>query len=857
MKRIYFATSLFSFVLTLLFCLGTASAVTVYFGQDTTITEMNYHADSAQYPGGIVSSEGNTAVSHSHCEFDSTCLQDSSAYIGANIDFEYDHGCWDWLSIRYQPVRVTIDYSYTFQITAFNCSGEDCIPTIPINQGTTADFTLVTSWIYGGLLRLSDLDGVVCEPYSSWHYNCVGSTTQQIETTVYNMLTSYTDQQIMVLFNVRSHSSSDPYTIGTGHSEVTINSITFEFGPIVTFLDGEEPSRTVTGASADGASEVLIQIKNVTEGDNIEVSIPEGDGSLIGEGTISNGVFTQVYRAPYNFVRSDFLQEDLAMWQRPLNIHVSVNNQELTVPEFNLVKPPVVLLHGLWSNPSVWDALSSKLINENGYQFTFSMPLNPASHFDQNKSLISTAIDNALIYYNKNLNLVAKKADIVGHSMGGLLVKLHGQASKIRSITTVGTPHCGSGLADRLWDLLGNDQNVFGNYVAALLKKSGHPVRDGAIEDLRVNGGIHCYAGNINVPNYVISGISSILQEDDPLIIGLLYLFKLHKDLNIAAGLADLNEFLFPERNDWIVSESSQEGGLQGDDDDVLWHVSEPHDVEVMEKIINFIHGQTPPSIPSQTSCLSQSDNKLELANEIQTYEMPNSSGWVQINSPNNGQEFQPGDRVSVTVEASDTNAMVLITTSTGESKLIERSPYRLNFRIPEDVVGQVSILVGATDDIGFIGSDEVIINVASTSDLTNIKVYPDNNQLFLKEGTSFPLTVYGSYDDGVDRNITSLSTTQYTSSDPSIVTVSETGIVNVVSAGEVIITVSNNQISKQLNVIATSLEDFDYDGDIDGSDLSIFLNAYATGDLTVDLDNNGIVDANDVGTFSGEFGKN
>ena len=84
--------------------------------------------------------------------------------------------------------------------------------------------------------------------------------------------------------------------------EVAVDNIRlYSQAPIVTFLDGEDPSRTVTGASADGASEAIIQIENVEEEDNIIVTIPPGNGDKIGEGTISNGVFSQVYRAPDNF----------------------------------------------------------------------------------------------------------------------------------------------------------------------------------------------------------------------------------------------------------------------------------------------------------------------------------------------------------------------------------------------------------------------------------------------------------------------------------------------------------------------------------------------------------------------------
>jgi len=49
---------------------------------------------------------------------------------------------------------------------------------------------------------------------------------------------------------------------------------------------------------------------------------------------------------------------------------------------------------------------------------------------------------------------------------------------------------------------------------------------------------------------------------------------------------------------------------------------------------------------------------------------------------------------------------------------------------------------------------------------------------------------------------------------------------------------------------------DFTPDGDVDSSDLSVFLDAYANGDLTADLNSSGVEDAEDLTIFSSEFGR-
>ncbi len=49
---------------------------------------------------------------------------------------------------------------------------------------------------------------------------------------------------------------------------------------------------------------------------------------------------------------------------------------------------------------------------------------------------------------------------------------------------------------------------------------------------------------------------------------------------------------------------------------------------------------------------------------------------------------------------------------------------------------------------------------------------------------------------------------------------------------------------------------DFDTDGDVDGSDLAVFSEAYSVGDLIADLNSNGIIDAGDLAIFIEDYGR-
>ena len=56
---------------------------------------------------------------------------------------------------------------------------------------------------------------------------------------------------------------------------------------------------------------------------------------------------------------------------------------------------------------------------------------------------------------------------------------------------------------------------------------------------------------------------------------------------------------------------------------------------------------------------------------------------------------------------------------------------------------------------------------------------------------------------------------------------------------------------------VSTCLEDFDLDGDVDGTDLSLFVNFLNVGDLRADLTVDGVVDDRDVGIFAAALGRN
>jgi len=373
------------------------------------------------------------------------------------------------------------------------------------------------------------------------------------------------------------------------------------------------------------------------------------------------------------------------------------------------------------------------------------------------------------------------------------------------------------------------------------------------VEDLRENGGINCTASQLNVDTYVIVGISPLTEQSTILSVNLLSkIFKFYALLEATDTVLQLNQLIFhDERNDWVVSESSQEGGMQGQDDYVLWHCSEPTDNEIMGKILSILNG-VEEGIQS-AALTAESGGVKEPQSWSEELQMNLSPGEVQIMSPQEGEIFAPGDAVDIEVNVPDANAMVLIVTSTSESMLIDHSPYDFQFIVPEDSIANLSISAAARNETGFIGWDEVTINVSLNSSLTELMIYPETTPIYLEWGMSLPLAVYGLYDDGVTREITSSSCgTVYASVNSSVASISSEGLIAAEWAGNSTITIENSGIGREIAVVVTTgrTGDANMDGVVDTGDITKVKRIYFELDdptPCADVNMDGFIDTGDI----------
>ncbi len=276
-------------------------------------------------------------------------------------------------------------------------------------------------------------------------------------------------------------------------------------------------TQTVNGVSADGAAQIVVRVSGANVGDAITLTLlgangyPTTDtcgegylGALPGGGSCSSaagGSITitaenngsngsrsatafAVYHAPLDFVRPDNAA-DSAAGTRTVSIQV-VDNGSTTTKPVQIVRPLVVLVHGIWGGNGDWygsnlNGVFEELQSSNLFTVRFgsynsrimvitsvprytSVPFlvsGNALGFMHGATTVLPEIQSEIVNYKNANHVAAVRADIVAHSMGGdvarTLPKVSGFLNKynynlgfVHKLITIGTPHQGTPLATEL-----------------------------------------------------------------------------------------------------------------------------------------------------------------------------------------------------------------------------------------------------------------------------------------------------------------------------------------------------------------------------------------------------------------------
>lgn len=271
--------------------------------------------------------------------------------------------------------------------------------------------------------------------------------------------------------------------------------------------------RQVSGLAADGVSQVVVRIATDRVGEEVDVTVL-GDGSVgsiegsrqadLGTAVRVKAVATAmgpmafaVYRSPKEFVQ---LPGHVFDKQRQVQLKVTARGgtplQSSWFITAAIARPPLVLLHGLWSSSKEFGSLyalseaglfSVEAVNyADEVEVLSSTPPLPLTLFGASFGLVtptgsslgvrygarvaSASLRGSVIPYFKEVTgnplgvpLAAVGVDIVAHSMGGLVgramsrredyrVDVNFGRGDIHKMISIGTPHLGSPFAKQLLD---------------------------------------------------------------------------------------------------------------------------------------------------------------------------------------------------------------------------------------------------------------------------------------------------------------------------------------------------------------------------------------------------------------------
>lgn len=577
----------------------------------------------------------------------------------------------------------------------------------------------------------------------------------------------------------------------------------------------------VVGSVADGVTPIRVSYFNLPGPGTVTFSFPSGaapeDGGWGDLGTTDRlpeiTVQTQFgqnghegvtqYLVPEEFNRGGnenqvvrdvtfrlhFIPDDPAIGPRTANLN------------FQLWRPPLILMHGLWSSEEeAWD--ESPLRND-GRLLSFPGDYEPtnAAHFRINTRRPVTPIREACNFMWDRLEVALSQVDYVGHSMGGILGRNFNaeQPGLINKLFTVNTPHTGSPLANfvvqvRSW--VDNRSERTRNWIYGAIEKIAGPIDQGALDDLAVGSSEILAIPATNLPSHALVGRGGSDLVGDALSlapgkIGLLF--------SILSFIDSNTELFAGIQHDLVVGRRSQEGGISPSAITVFGglhsiHTEATNSSEYRDRILDLLNtDQTTAEFAGFPSPTSLQDWPTPLARTDPGTEF--SEGEIEITSPAPSETFGPGEPIPVSVAA--IGGFELASTlvfGSDEGVLVEQAPFEANISAPQRRIGPMTIsALGKSEDGTVTFTDSVEVFIQTDASLDSIEITQRNPVLF-DHSDRRQLSVLGTFSDGVVRNITHPSAgTVYTSANESIVRVTEGGRLIPVGEGETTVLAQND----------------------------------------------------------------
>jgi len=302
---------------------------------------------------------------------------------------------------------------------------------------------------------------------------------------------------------------------------------------------------------------------------------------------VSHGksVVAAVYTPPGSF------NQDKTADHRTINVNVNVSNandadtRTLHKVPIQLYRPPVVLIHGVWTNSDeTWNKSTFKeRLEKNGYKVfladyaahnaktfhPYAIPEIGNHGIDSLRKEIAKASNSC-----HNQSIAAAQVDVIAHSMGGLMArgfvqqpnykrKENFMKGSIHRLITIGTPHFGGHLSEFVYHHLDDWYCIEGIHITPAQNCKVEPkklrtlyVNEGVVEALIPGSDAYSHLYQTNVKSYAIAGSWKPNANDSHESQEWNYQF-------ITDNLGfNLDRDGFHDDNDLVVSITSQLGGL-------------------------------------------------------------------------------------------------------------------------------------------------------------------------------------------------------------------------------------------------------------------------------------------------------
>lgn len=568
-----------------------------------------------------------------------------------------------------------------------------------------------------------------------------------------------------------------------------------------------DPTRLATrgtkasAIAADGVSRMLVRATLPSAGSAV-FSLEEGangNGSfaLPGSDAFAASVSTStvevngqhlafaVFRSPENFDDGS----SAGVGRRDLTVKLEFSSTQDNFESqrgFSLTRPPVLLVHGLWSNAGTWTfplATDPRYFIFTGdYQATNDRPF--ATNLLRPRQFIRNI--RTLLQNNKE---IAVQVDYAGHSMGGILGRNHINSQFYRTrenyfegdvnrFVTLNTPHLGSPLGNLSVAIM--SVPVLGDlFISAVSAVIGDP-SNGAVADLSVGGAAILSIGATDIPGHAMVGTGG----SDVLTLVPGWIGAFYRVVKFFAPLGDVFQSL---QHDGIVGRLSQEGGIVSSAQSIFGglgsiHTSATRDGNYSTRLAQLLAlAPTDPQFapfPATISALNGPVLPSGLGGSLGVL------GALSISSPANGSNVAAGSTVNFVVDDPTGTLTRAAIVGPGVFEVDEAPPFSISVVIPPDAIGPITLYaLGANAADEYFTSPPLTLNVTTTATLQSVRIVPQN-VVFTNLGESMQVNVLGTYSNGQVRDITRLPGLIYQSSIPSIASVSSSGLVTPLARG-------------------------------------------------------------------------